>query len=42
MAKAAGCTLINTLRTSHSPFFSAPAALGALLAQIGIKDARGG
>jgi pimeloyl-ACP methyl ester carboxylesterase len=41
MAEAAGCTLINTLRTSHSPFFSTPAALAALLAQIGIKDARG-
>ena len=36
MAETAGCTLINTLRTSHSPFFSAPAALAALLAQIGI------
>ncbi|MBD3648390.1 MAG: alpha/beta fold hydrolase, partial [Pseudomonadales bacterium] len=37
MARRAGC-LINTLQTSHSPFFSAPAALAACIAQIGIRD----
>lgn len=41
MARRAGCSLINSLETSHSPFFSAPAALAAFLATIGIKDARG-
>jgi len=40
MARRAGCTLINSLQTSHSPFFSAPAALAAHLATVGIKDAR--
>jgi pimeloyl-ACP methyl ester carboxylesterase len=40
MAEAAGCSLINSMRSSHSPFFSQPAALAALIAQIGIKDAR--
>lgn len=37
MARRAGC-LVNTLNTSHSPFFSAPAALAAQIARIGIKD----
>ncbi|MEX0942368.1 MAG: alpha/beta fold hydrolase [Pseudomonadales bacterium] len=40
MAQEAGCTLINSMRTSHSPFFSAPAGLGALIARIGIKDTK--
>lgn len=40
MAQRAGCTLINSLPTSHSPFFSAPAQLAAHLATIGIMDAR--
>lgn len=40
MARRAGCTLINSLQTSHSPFFSAPAQLAAHLATVGIKDAR--
>lgn len=40
MAQRAGCTLVNSLQTSHSPFLSAPAQLVAHLATIGIKDAR--
>lgn len=40
MARNIGCTLVNSLQTSHSPFFSAPAALAALIAMVGIKDAR--
>lgn len=39
MARRAGC-LINTLNTSHSPFFSAPAATAAFIARMGIHDAR--
>ncbi len=38
MARRARC-LVNTLQTGHSPFFSAPAALAAHIARIGIKDA---
>lgn len=40
MAKRAGCLLVNSLQTSHSPFFSAPMQLAAYLATVGIKDAR--
>lgn len=40
MAQRAGCTLVNTLQTSHSPFLSAPAQLAAHLATVGINDAR--
>ena len=40
MARQAGCTLVNSLQTSHSPFLSAPAQLVAHLATIGINDAR--
>lgn len=40
MARRAGCTLVNSLQTSHSPFMSAPAQLVAHLATIGINDAR--
>lgn len=35
MARAAGCTLINSIRTSHSPFLSAPAELAGLILQSG-------
>ena len=40
MARQAGCALVNSLQTSHSPFLSAPAQLAAHLATVGIKDAR--
>jgi pimeloyl-ACP methyl ester carboxylesterase len=40
MARRTGCTLVNSMSTSHSPFFSAPAQLAAYLATVGIKDAR--
>lgn len=40
MARNIGCFHVNTMNTSHSPFFSAPAALAALIATIGIKDTR--
>lgn len=39
MARRAEC-LTNTLNTSHSPFLSAPAALAAFIARIGISDAQ--
>jgi pimeloyl-ACP methyl ester carboxylesterase len=42
MARDAGCTLVNSLQSSHSPFLSMPAALAALIATVGIKDARRG
>ncbi|XOV88832.1 MAG: alpha/beta fold hydrolase [Pseudomonadota bacterium] len=40
MARDMGLTHVNSLQTGHSPFFSAPAALAALIATTGIRDAR--
>lgn len=40
MARNIGCTLVNSLPTSHSPFFSQPASLAARLGTVGIKDSR--
>lgn len=39
MARRAQC-LINTLNSSHSPFFSVPAALAAFIARMGINEAQ--
>jgi predicted alpha/beta hydrolase family esterase len=40
MARAADCVFINSLQTGHMPMLSAPAALTALIATIGIRDTR--